>query len=335
MIGDWARALSVAFNLQPEAPGAAFARRARHSCGRLPMGVDEVWKLDGHELRVTNLDKVFWPDADVTKGDLLRYYRDLAPTVLPYLRQRPFIMRLWPDGITGKGIYRWRVPRHAPAWLERFPYQLQTANKTAEMPVVGDLPALLWVVNQGVIELHPWVATRDAPAQPTFLFFDLDPIADLPFRRVLEVGRWIGERLDALGLQSWAKTSGSDGLHIFVPLTPGPTFEAVRAWLGRFIEELDRRHPGAVTSDKRLAQRAGKVLVDYSQNALAKTIAAPYSVRAKPGAPVSMPLHWAEVESGALDPRDFTIRTAPERLAAEGDLCADMLRCRQQLPEHV
>jgi hypothetical protein len=146
---------------------------------------------------------------------------------------------------------------------------------------------LIWVVNQGVVEMHAWVATRQNPEQPTWMFFDLDPVATVPFERVLEVAGWIGEMLDALGLLGLPKTSGGDGVHIFVPLAPGYSFEEVRAWLGSFIEQLERNHPGAITSDKRLAAREGKVLIDYSQNAMGKSIVAPYSVRAKPGAPVS------------------------------------------------
>jgi bifunctional non-homologous end joining protein LigD len=158
------------------------------------------------------------------------------------------------------------------------------------MPVVDDGAALLWLVNQVVIEMHPWVASCSAPEQPTWLFFDLDPVAGVPFARVLEVAGWIGELLETLDLLGLPKTSGGDGVHIFVPLVPGPSFEHVRVWLGSFIEQLDQRHPGAVTSDKRLAAREGKVLIDYSQNAMGKSIVAPYSVRAKPGAMVSTPL---------------------------------------------
>jgi bifunctional non-homologous end joining protein LigD len=221
-----------------------------------------TWRADGRDVAVTNLDKPFWPDQGLTKGDLLTYYRDIAPTLLPYLRGRPFIMRLWPDGVGGKSFYRWRVPPHAPAWLDRYVHQLQTARRSTEMPVVDDAAALIWLVNQGVIEMHPWAATRDDPARPTWLFFDLDPVAGVSFARVLEVAGWIGELLDALGMQGFPKTSGSDGVHIFVPLAPRHTFEEVREWLGAFIARIDRGHPAAVTSDKRLAAREGRVLID-------------------------------------------------------------------------
>ena len=292
-----------------------------------------TWQVGGRDVGVTNLDKLFWPEQGFTKGDLLEFYRAIAPTLLPYLNDRPFIMRLWPDGISGKNFYRWRLPAHAPEWLERFVYQLQTAQRTAEMPIVDDPAELIWVVNQGVIEMHPWVATRQHPEQPTWMFFDLDPVASVSFERVLEVAGWIGEMLDALGLLGLPKTSGGDGLHIFVPLAPLYSFDEVRAWLGSFIEQLEQRHPGAVTSDKRLAAREGKVLIDYAQNAMGKSIVAPYSVRAKPEAPVSTPLRWDEVREGKVKPADFTIRTVRERLEQVGDLFRAIGNRAQSLPK--
>ena len=292
-----------------------------------------TWQVGGRDVGVSNLDKLFWPEQGLTKGDLLEFYRDIAPTLLPYLNDRPFIMRLWPDGISGKNFYRWRLPAHAPEWLERFVYQLQTAQRTAEMPIVDDPAELIWVVNQGVIEMHPWVATRQHPEQPSWMFFDLDPVASVPFERVLEVAGWIGEMLDALGLLGLPKTSGGDGVHIFVPLAPGYSFEEVRAWLSSFIEQLEHHHPGAVTSDKRLAAREGKVLIDYSQNAMGKSIVAPYSVRAKPGAPVSTPLRWDEVREGKLRSGDFTIRTVRDRLEQVDDIFRAICNHAQPLPK--
>lgn len=165
------------------------------------------------------------------------------------------------------------------------------------------------------------------------MFFDLDPVASVPFERVLEVAGWIGEMLDALGLLGLPKTSGGDGVHIFVPLAPGYSFEEVRAWLSSFIEQLEHHHPGAVTSDKRLAAREGKVLIDYSQNAMGKSIVAPYSVRAKPGAPVSTPLRWDEVREGKLRSGDFTIRTVRDRLEQVDDIFRAICNHAQPLPK--
>ncbi|WP_161668704.1 non-homologous end-joining DNA ligase [Kallotenue papyrolyticum] len=281
---------------------------------------------------MTNLDKHFWPNEAITKGELLRYYRQLAATILPYLRDRPLVMRVWPDGITGRHFYRWRLPPYAPSWIERYRYQPQSTSRPAEMAVINDAATLIWVVNQGVIELHPWLTTRQQPRQPRWLCFDLDPAAEMSFEQLLQVASRIGENLQALGLQSFPKTSGGDGLHIIVPLTPEYTFEQVRAWLEVFITLFERRHPGMITSDKRLAARGGRVLIDYAQNAVGKSLVAPYSVRARPGAPVSTPLSWAEVDGGQVRPADFTLRSLPDRLQRLGDLFADTLRCQQQLP---
>ncbi|MCZ7567773.1 MAG: non-homologous end-joining DNA ligase [Ardenticatenaceae bacterium] len=293
----------------------------------------ETWRLGGRDVRVTNLQKVFWPEQGYTKGDLLRYYHEVAPTLLPYMQDRPFTMRVWPDGITGKNFYRWRVPDYAPDWLERYVYHLQTADKTAEMAVVDDLPELIWVVNQGVIEMHPWFATRQDPDRPTWMVFDLDPVAEVSFEEVLNVAGWIHALLDELGLMAAPKTSGGDGVHVFVPIERRYRFEEVRAWLGAFIHRLEEAHPAAVTSDKSLAERGGKVLIDYSQNARGKSIAAPYGVRAKPGAPVSAPLTWDEVAAGRVRPTDFTLTTMPARLAERGDLFAEVLHPQQRLPD--
>ena len=292
-----------------------------------------TWKIGGRDVIVSNLDKPFWPEQGLTKGELLEFYRDIAPMLLPYLRDRPFIMRLWPDGVSGKNFYRWRLPAHAPEWLKRYVYQLQTARRTAEMPIVDDPAELIWMVNQGVIEMHPWIATLEHPEQPTWMFFDLDPVASVSFERVLEVAAWIEEMLDALGLLGVPKTSGGDGVHIFVPLAAGYSFEEVRSWLGGFIEQLERRYPGAITSDKRLAARDGKVLIDYSQNAMGKSIVAPYSVRAKPGATVSTPLRWEEVREHKIRPGDFTIRTVRDRLEKVSDLFRAVRDHAQQLPK--
>lgn len=298
------------------------------------MGKDsETWKLDGREVTVTRLDKVYWPDSGLTKRDLLQYYRDVAPVLLPYMQDRPFTMRVWPDGIGGKNFYRWRVPKHTPDWLERYVYQLRTADKTAEMAVVDDLPELIWVVNQGVVEMHPWFATRHDPDRPTWVVFDLDPVTDVSFGQVLRVAGWIGAMLEEIGLIGAPKTSGGDGVHLFVPVEPVHTFEEVRAWLGSFLSALIEDHPDEVTTDKSLAEREGKVLIDYSQNARGKSIAAPYSVRAKVGAPVSAPLSWDEVAAGKVRPLDFTLTTMPARLAERGDLFAPVLENSQVLPD--
>ncbi len=286
----------------------------------------ERWILGRRRVDVTRLRKIYWPESGFTKGDLLRYYRAVAPVLLPYMEDRPFIMRAWPDGIEGGSFYRWRVPAYAPTWLERFRYRVHGTGRVAEMLVVDDPAELVWVANQGVIEMHPWTSTIRRPARPTWMVFDLDPAPGLPFAEILRVARRIGDALEAAGLPGVPKTTGSRGVHIFVPIEQRYTFETVRGWLKEFLRRVAAAHPGELTLDKHLAGRAGKVLVDYAQNAEAKSIVAPYSVRAKPGAPVSTPLTWREISSGRVRPEEFTIETVLARLERRGDLFAAVRR---------
>ena len=191
---------------------------------------------------------------------------------------------------------------------------------------MGDPAALIWLVNQGVIEMHPWLATTRHPDHPTWMLLDLDPGRGVAFDRILHVAKVIGKALEALGLGGMPKTTGKRGVHLFVAIERRHTFDEVRAWLKVFLTRLAASHPNVLTLDKRLAERGGKVLVDYSQNAAGKSIAAPYGVRALPGASVSTPLTWREVAAGRVRPVDFTVRTVPDRLRRHGDLFAPLLR---------
>jgi bifunctional non-homologous end joining protein LigD len=292
----------------------------------------ETWTLGRRSVEVTHLDKVFWPESGLTKGDLLRYYRDVAPTLLPYMQGRPFIMRAWPDGITGDSFYRWRRPDYAPRWLGHFRYRVHATGRTAEMLVVDDPAELIWVVNQGVIEMHPWLGTTRNIERPTWMVFDLDPAAGGPFEEALHVAELIERALEALGLRGVAKTTGGRGVHVFVAIEKRYTFEDVRGWLRAFLDPLAASHPDTLTLDKRLSDRKGKVMVDYSQNAAGKSIAAPYSIRARPGAPVSTPLAWDEVSRGRVRPTDFTLTAVLSRLRERGDLFAPILAHAYKLP---
>lgn len=276
-------------------------------------------------VKITNPDKVFWPDEGYTKGDLVDYYTRMAPVLLPHLRDRPFVMRQFPNGIQGKSFYRWQVPGHAPEWLERWRYSLQTEDREIELLVVDDLPELTWVANQGVIEIHPWLSRKDRPDRPDRAVFDLDPGEGRAFADCLRVALWVREALEKHGLSGHPKTSGGKGVHVFVALERRRDFDAVRGWVRRVCEELVGQHPSDITIDKAKPARRGKVLIDYSQNAIGKSTVTAYSVRAKPGAPVSMPLTWDEVARARVRPQDFTLRTAPQRLQRLGDLFGDML----------
>ena len=293
----------------------------------------EVVKRGKRELRLSSLDKVFFPKDGITKGDLLSYYRRVAPVVVPHLRDRPFTMKRFPDGIDGKFFFQKDAPSHMPEWIPRVEY-LSTSRESRQKrmiayPLVNDDLALLWMVNMGCIDLNTWYSRVDKPDRPDFCLFDLDPSADVGFRETVQVALLVKELLDALGLESCVKTSGSDGIHVLVPISRRHTYADTRRFAEVVAGALKRAHPELVTTEWTKAKRRG-VLIDANQNGEGKTIASVYSVRPHDGAPVSTPLHWDEVTPD-LDPGDFTIEVVLDRIEREGDLFAPVLHGKQSL----
>jgi bifunctional non-homologous end joining protein LigD len=285
-------------------------------------------------LELSNLDKVFFPGEGITKGELLAYYRTVAPVLLPHLRDRPFTMKRFPDGIEGGHFFQKDAPVHLPDWIPTREFEVSTRGaqrrrRKIRAPIVGDELALLWMVNMGCIDLNTWYSRVDRPERPDFVLFDLDPAADAGFAEVVEVALLVKQVLDALGLVGFAKTSGSDGMHVLVPVERRHTYDQTREFAEIVAGTLARTHRGLVTTEWTKAKRRG-VLIDANQNGEGKTIASVYSVRPHPGAPVSAPLRWDEVGPG-LDPRAFTIATMPGRIEEQGDLFAGVLRTRQRL----
>ena len=289
-------------------------------------------RFGDHEVVVTNPGKLLWPEDGITKADLVAYYRAVAPVVLPHLDGRPLVMRPFPDGIAGKSFYRQTLPRSAPPWLPRHRYTAKADRRVNEMPVAGDEAALVWLANQAAIELHPWLSRIDRPELPDMVVFDLDIVHVSAFASVLEVALLLREELTRRGLRAYPKTYGGDGLHIYVPITRGPAHDATRAWSHANAAGLEAAHPALVATDSTISGREHRVLVDYAQNSLGRTTVAPYSARPRPGATVSTPLTWREVEDGRVRPGDFTVRTVPQRLKALGDLFAPVLAGGQSLP---
>jgi bifunctional non-homologous end joining protein LigD len=292
-----------------------------------------VEKADGRS-KLTNLDKVFWPDEGITKGDLLDYYRAVAPVVLAHLRDRPFTMRRYPDGAFGKAFFQKDAPNHMPEWIPRFRVEVSTREKPRERrwieaPIVNDEDALLWMVNMGCIDLNTWYSRVDKPDRPDFVLFDLDPSPDVGFKETVQVALLVKEALDALGLLSFAKTSSADGMHVLVPVERRYTFEDTREFSEIVAGAIARTHRGLATTEWSKAKRRG-VLIDSNQNGEGKTIASVYSVRPRAGAPVSTPLRWDEVNE-TLDPSAFTMDVVLERVRTHGDLFADVLTTRQRL----
>jgi bifunctional non-homologous end joining protein LigD len=289
-------------------------------------------KKGRRELRLSNIDKLFWPELGITKGDLIAYYRDVADAVVPHLRGRPFTMKRYPDGWQGKNFFQKNAPSHMPDWIERAPFPASTRDgqkRIIEYALVNDELALLWVANMGCIDLHTWASRVDKPERPDWVMLDLDPSEDAGFEEVIEVALLVKRLLDLIELASYPKTSGSRGIHVLVPIARRHSFEEVREFAGIVAGALARAHPGLVTTEWAKERRRG-VLVDANQSGSGRTTAAVYSVRPRAGAPVSTPLRWDEVVPG-LDPMSFTMDVVLERVARHGDLFAGALGGKQSL----
>jgi bifunctional non-homologous end joining protein LigD len=280
-------------------------------------------------LRLSNLDKVFWPGEGLTKGDLVAYYRAVAPALLPYLADRPVVLDRFPDGIEGKSFFQKNAPDGTPEWVRTEAVTAEDGKITRYL-VADDEDTLLHLVNLGSIPLHLWASRVGSLQHPDWCILDLDA-KDAPFAAAVEVARAAGELCRELGLTPYLKTSGASGLHVLLPLGGRVTHDQARQ-LAELLARLVASQLPALASVARLPQaRAGKVYVDYLQNGFGKLLVAPYSVRPRPGAPVSTPLSWEELGPG-LDPRHFTMATVPPRLAERGDPLAPVLAAASDLP---
>ncbi len=293
-----------------------------------------VLRKGRRELRLSNLDKPFWPDEGITKGDLVSYYRDVADVLVPHLKGRPFTMKRYPDGWRGKHFFQKQSPSHMPAWIKRVPLPASTREgeqKVIDYALVDDELALLWMVNMGCIDMHVWSSRVDRPERPDWVMFDLDPSEDADFGDVVTVARLVRDTLELLELEGFPKTSGSRGMHVLVPVARRHTFGEAREFASIVAGALARAHPGLVTTEWARAKRRG-VLVDANQNRPGATNASVYSVRPREGAPVSTPLRWDEVHEG-LDPAAFTMDAVLDRVARDGDLFAGVLSGKQSLAQ--
>jgi bifunctional non-homologous end joining protein LigD len=285
-------------------------------------------------VKLSNLDKIFWPDEGITKGDLIDYYRAVAPVIVPHLRGRPFTMRRYPDGAFGKAFFQKDAPTHMPEWIPRFEVEVSTREaprkrKVISAPIVNDEDALLWMANMGCIDMNTWYSCVDRPDRPDFVLFDLDPSPDVGFAETVQVALLVKAALDALGLGSFPKTSSADGMHVLVPVERRYTFDQTREFSEIVAGAIARTHRGLATTEWSKSKRRG-VLIDSNQNGEGKTIASAYSVRPRAGAPVSTPLRWDEVDD-KLDPSAFTMDVVLERVRALGDLFEGVLTTKQRL----
>ena len=291
----------------------------------IPCDRDEVvLAVEGKDVRLTNLRKLFWPELGLTKGHLLQYYADVAAVLLPHLRDRAMVMKRYPHGAAGEFFFMKRAPAPRPAWIETCSIAHDSGN-VIDFPMIQNRASLLWVVNLGCIDLNQWYARCDDVDRPDYLHFDLDPAPGATFDHVRETGLIVRDALDALAMPSLVKTSGSRGLHVYVPIVRGPVQKQVWTFAKALARELAARHTSLITAEYRVAKRPrGRVLVDYNQNAWGRTLASIYSVRPRPDATVSAPVTWAEIERGART-ENFTVKNMAARVGKIGDLWKPLL----------
>ncbi len=308
--------------------GPLMAMRTRRSTLTIPVDRSEVeLTVGGKPVRLTNLGKVFWKDGGVTKRHLLQYYADVSGWLLPHLADRAMVMKRYPNGAAGPCFFMKRVPDPHPDWLETCAIE-HASGSVIDFPMVQDLASLLWVVNLGCIDLNQWYGRCDDVDRPDYVHFDLDPVPGVTFPKVLRAALVLRDALEALEMRPLVKTTGSSGVHIYVPIVRGPTQKQVWTFAKALANALADKHPTLLTAIYRVADRpAGRVLVDYNQNAWGRTLASIYSPRPRPRPMVSTPLLWDEVEAG-VRLADFTIENVPARLREMGDLWKPLLATR-------
>jgi bifunctional non-homologous end joining protein LigD len=292
---------------------------------RIPRDRDAVELRFGNKsVPLTNLRKIFWPDQGLTKGDLIQFYVDMSPVLLPHLAHRAMVMKRYPNGIAGNFFFMKRAPSPRPGWIVTCSIQHASGN-VIDFPVIQDLWSLLWVINLGCIDLNPWYARCDDVDRPDYLHFGLDPVKGASWDQMLETASIVHHALDRLKLPSFIKTTGSRGFHIYVPIVRGPTQKEVWTVAKHFATTLASLYPDLITAEYRIAKRPPRrIMVDYNQNAWGRTLASIYSVRPLPKATVSTPVTWNELKRG-VHVEDFHIHNVRERIKKLGDLWAPLL----------
>ncbi|MDF1601921.1 DNA polymerase ligase N-terminal domain-containing protein [Nocardioides sp. YIM 152315] len=301
------------------------------------LGSGGTWEVFGRRLKVTNLDKVLFPADDrgrsVTKRELLAYTARVAPVALPYLAGRPLNMHRYPNGVGGKGFWHKQRPEHAPGWLRCWENPDADEGETTAYVVPDEPAALVWVANFGALEWHPWTSRAESPHEPTYALIDLDPGERTTWDDLLALARLHRTALDHLGVTARPKVTGRRGIQIWVPVTPGYTFEDTRAWVEKVSRTVGKVVPELISWKWEVKQRKGLARLDYTQNAINKTLVAPYSARPAAGAPVSVPIAWSELDDPGLRTDRWTIRTVLDRLVERGDPFRALLGAAQELPE--
>jgi bifunctional non-homologous end joining protein LigD len=294
------------------------------------IGKEGNWQIGGRSVHLTNLDKLLFPEDRYSKRDLIRYYVQVAPVMIPHYKDRPLSMNPHPDGIHGKSYWVKDKPSYAPEWIPTFRYQDQKGLK--DWILIEEVATLAWLANHAVIDMHPWYSRVDKPEYPDWSVVDLDPAEGATFKDVIAVAKVVKTALDHLKLTALLKTTGQSGLHIYIPIERRYTLDESREFVAKLSHMIAELMPDKVTEVWEVKRRTGKIRIDYTQNVINKTLAGPYSVRPAPRAPVSAPIAWKELDDPRLRPDKWTIQTLGDRLLEVGDLFHDALTLRQRLP---
>lgn len=285
--------------------------------------------IGGRIVKLTNLDKLFWPKLGITKRDLIQYYINIAPFLLPHLKDRAMVMKRYPNGAAGEFFFMKRAPSPRPNWIEICSIDHSSGN-IIDFPMIQDLASLMWVINLGCIDLNQWYARCDDVDRPDYLHFDLDPVPGASFEKVIEAALFLKSALDSLKIPSFAKTTGSKGIHIYIPIQHGPTQKQVWSFAKEFSHAVASQAKDLLTAVYQVSKRPkGRVLVDYNQNAWGRTLASVYSVRPREVPSVSTPVRWKELERG-ITMDDFRIDNVPARVRRVGDLWKPLVTNRSR-----
>lgn len=296
----------------------------------MPTTLTQTLKINDHEVPVKNLDKLFWPEEGISKGQIMEYYIKIWPYISRHLQDRPLSLVRYPEGIHGDFFYQKNFP-DAPEWVETIP--IQSEDRIIHYAIANNLETLVWSINLGCIEVHPWLSLKDELNHPTYIIIDLDPMPPADFSAAAQVSLALKSLLDHLKLVAFPKISGATGIHIYLPIEPVYTFKETSTFVKRLGEAVIGVLPHLATNERKIEKREGKVYIDHLQNLKGKTIAAVYSLRPFPGAPVSMPVSWEELSS--VRPQSFSLFTAAEYLGKRGDLFEPVLRLKQRLPPEL
>lgn len=300
-----------------------------------------VVKLDGKQVKLTNLDKLYWPQEKISKGDLIYYYTTIYPYIEPYLKNRPQNLRRNPGGIEEEGFFHKDAGDEGPSWIKSVSIRSESTGKDVDYILCNDQATLAYLNNLGCIELNPWNSTTKHLDNPDYMVIDIDPPDDRAFSRVVEIALLIKDIMDNMKAPSYCKTSGATGMHVYVPLGARYSYDVIRPFAKAVAEEVSATFPDFATTERAVNKRQGKIYVDYLQNSRGQTLVAPYSVRPVPGARVSTPLQWPELKHN-VRPGDFTIFNVPDRLHKLGDLFEgvlkekiDLERCLRSMKGHI